>query len=57
LVDLPAIAVHEESAGTWSIVLPVKPFVATELFEDDLEEIAGDTTPSIITIVTAANST
>jgi hypothetical protein len=39
--DLPKIVIHEESAGSWHIVLPAKPANANELTEQDLEGIAG----------------
>jgi predicted PhzF superfamily epimerase YddE/YHI9 len=39
--ELPKIVVHEESAGTWHIVIPVKPANAKELSEADLEMVAG----------------
>jgi hypothetical protein len=43
--NLPNIVVHEEPAGSWHIVLPAKPANAGELSEEDLEKIAGGTTP------------
>jgi hypothetical protein len=45
--DLPKIVVHEEGPGTWHIVLPAKPANAKELSEEDLEKVAGGTTPTI----------
>jgi hypothetical protein len=44
---LPKIVVHEESAGTWDIVLPQRPANADELSDRDLERVAGGTTPQI----------
>jgi hypothetical protein len=41
--ELPKIAVHEEGAGTWHIVLPARPARAGELSERDLETVAGGT--------------
>jgi hypothetical protein len=38
---LPKIAVHEEGAGTWHIVLPPPPRNIGELSEQDLETVAG----------------
>ena len=43
--NLPKIVVHEEPAGSWHIVLSAKPANAGELSEEDLEKIAGGTTP------------
>jgi hypothetical protein len=45
--SLPKIVIHEESAGTWDIVLPQRPPSAEELSEQDLEKVAGGTTPQI----------
>jgi hypothetical protein len=39
--ELPKIVVHEETAGTWHIVIPAKPANAKELSEADLERVAG----------------
>jgi hypothetical protein len=39
--SLPKIVVHEESAGSWHIVLPPGPANAGELSERDLESVAG----------------
>jgi hypothetical protein len=39
--SLPKIVIHEEPAGTWHIVLPLRPANADELSERDLERVAG----------------
>jgi hypothetical protein len=49
--SLPNIVVHEEPVGSWHIVLPAKPANAGELSEEDLEKVAGGTTPLCITAV------
>src|SRR5271170_5470763 len=41
---LPKIVVHEETAGSWHIVLPARPN-AGKLSDTDLEKVAGGTTP------------
>jgi hypothetical protein len=38
---LPKIVVHEESAGSWHIVLPAKPANADQLSDQDLERVAA----------------
>ena len=53
--DLPEIMVHEEAPGTWHIVLPAKPSGARELSNEDLEKVAGGTTPTI-TVASAVSS-
>ena len=50
---LPRIVVHEESAGSWHIVLPARPANADELSERDLEQIAGGASPLILSATTA----
>jgi hypothetical protein len=50
--SLPKIVVHEETPGSWHIVLPPKPADANELSEEDLEKVAGGTTPIVSTVVT-----
>ena len=45
--NLPNIVVHEEPPGAWHIVLPAKPAEAGELSEDELEKVAGGTTPIV----------
>jgi hypothetical protein len=42
---LPKIVIHEEEPGSWHIVLPSKPASTDELSEEDLEKVAGGTTP------------
>ena len=60
--SLPKIVVHEETTGSWHIVLPAKPPHIDELTEQDLERVAGGTTPAItiasalITISTASGA-
>jgi hypothetical protein len=39
--SLPKIVIHEESPGSWQIVLPVKPSYVNELSEQDLERVVG----------------
>lgn len=39
--NVPEISIHQETAGTWHIVIPVKPANAGELSERDLERVAG----------------
>jgi hypothetical protein len=46
--NLPNIVVHEEPAGSWHIVLPEKPASAGELSEEDLEKVAGGSTPACL---------
>ena len=43
--QLPKIIVHEEEAGSWHIVLPAKPAKTGELSDEELEKVAGGTTP------------
>jgi hypothetical protein len=52
---LPKIVVHEEESGSWHIVLPGKPAGAQELSDEDLEKVAGGTTPTV-TLVSAVSS-
>jgi hypothetical protein len=46
--SLPKVVIHEESAGSWHIVLPQRPPKADELSEQDLERVAGGIHPSAI---------
>jgi hypothetical protein len=55
--SLPRIVVHEEPAGSWHIVLPVKPSDTDELSEDELEKISGGTTPACVSAVAVTIST
>jgi hypothetical protein len=55
--DLPKILIHEEPAGSWHIVLPLRPPNAGELSEHDLETVAGGapvtvTIPNVRTAIT-----
>jgi hypothetical protein len=58
--SLPQIVVHQEAPGSWHIVLPPQPADVNELSEEDLEKVAGGTTPivsiEISIIVTVAAS-
>jgi hypothetical protein len=53
--NLPEIVLHEEAPGSWHIVLPAKPAGAQELSDEDLEKVAGGTTPTI-TVASAVSS-
>jgi hypothetical protein len=50
--SVPKIVVHEETAGSWHIVLPAKPANTGELSEEDLENVAGGTTPNVTVLAT-----
>ena len=53
--SLPNIVVHEEPAGSWHIVLPAKPSNVGELSDEDLEKVAGGSTPvCVVTVVSVA---
>jgi hypothetical protein len=45
---VPWITVHEETAGTWHIVLPAKAAGAGEFSETDLEKVAGGTATTLV---------
>jgi hypothetical protein len=45
--SMPKIAIHQETPGSWHIVLPAKPPHIDELTEKDLERVAGGTTPTV----------
>jgi hypothetical protein len=45
--SLPKIAIHQETPGSWHIVLPAKPANPSELSEQDLEKVAGGTGASV----------
>ena len=51
-VSVPKIVVHEETTGSWHIVLPAKPANTGELSEADLENVAGGTTPTVTVLAT-----
>jgi hypothetical protein len=54
--NLPRIVVHEETPGSWHIVLPPRPANTTELSEQDLEKVAGGFTPTLVVVsITAAS--
>jgi hypothetical protein len=56
--SLPKIAIHQETPGSGHIVLPAKPPHTDELTEEDLERVAGGTTPTIslaISVVTGVS--
>jgi hypothetical protein len=48
--SLPRIAVHQETPGSWHIVLPAKPANTSELSDAELEKVAGGATPTITVI-------
>jgi hypothetical protein len=48
--SLPKIVIHEESPGSWHIVLPAKPGYVNELSEQDLERVAGGAISVISTV-------
>jgi hypothetical protein len=50
--SVPKIVVHEETTGSWHIVLPAKPPHIDELSEQDLERVAGGTTPAVVSVAT-----
>ena len=59
--SVPKIVVHEETTGSWHIVLPAKPPHIDELTEADLERVAGGTftpmtVPAFISTVSAVVS-
>jgi hypothetical protein len=47
---LPKLVIHEETPGSWHIVLRPKPANASELSENDLEKIAGSSTSSCVSV-------
>jgi hypothetical protein len=53
---MPKISVHEETLGTWHIVLPTKPDETSQLSDQDLERVAGGTTPLTATVSLVAVS-
>jgi hypothetical protein len=52
--NLPKIAIHEEPAGSWHIVLPSRPAAADQLSEEDLERVAGGISPIYASVVATA---
>jgi hypothetical protein len=54
--SLPRIVVHEETPGSWHIVLPPRPADTNELSEQELEKVAGGFTPTLVVVsITAAS--
>jgi hypothetical protein len=49
-VSLPKIVVHEETPGSWHIVLPAKAASAAELSDDELEKVAGGVHPTVVIV-------
>jgi hypothetical protein len=47
----PRIVVHEETPGSWHIVLPSKSADASELSDTDLEKLAGGGSPVVVATV------
>lgn len=41
----PKIVPHQEAAGEWHIAVPHHPAAISELSDDDLEQLAGGTSP------------
>jgi hypothetical protein len=54
--SLPKITIHQETPGSWHIVLPAKPPHTDELTEADLERVAGGTTPTISLVLSTGVS-
>jgi hypothetical protein len=55
--DLPKIMAHEETAGSWHIVLPAKAVPSMALSDTDLERVAGGiTTPGAIALAAVGAS-
>jgi hypothetical protein len=53
--SLPKIAIHQETPGSWHIVVPAKPPHTDELTEQDLERVAGGTTPTLVISLSVAS--
>jgi hypothetical protein len=51
---LPKIVVHEESAGSWHIVVPEKPANVAELSEAELEGVAGGISIPVTVLLTTS---
>ena len=45
--SLPKIAIHQETPGSWHIILPAKPPHTDQLTDEALEMVAGGTTPAV----------
>jgi hypothetical protein len=54
---LPKILVHEETPGTWHIVLPVKPLGMSELPDEELGKIAGGTIAYLSVVASLTTAT
>jgi hypothetical protein len=54
--SLPKIVVHEERSGSWHIVLRAKPADDGELSDEELEKVAGGTTPALGTAMVTGMS-
>jgi hypothetical protein len=54
--SLPKIVVHEESPGSWHIVVPEKPVNVIELSEVELEGVAGGVSIPISLILPMSGS-
>lgn len=50
--NLPTIVVHEEAAGSWSIVVPPKLDPSRELTDEELEQVAGGVSTVVVSIAT-----
>jgi hypothetical protein len=55
-VSVPKIVIHQEAPGSWHIVLPAKPANARELSEEELETVAGGTTPLVASVAVTVAS-
>jgi hypothetical protein len=53
--SLPKMVVHEESAGSWHIVLPPRPANTDEVSERDIEKVAGASASWIAISVTSVS--
>jgi hypothetical protein len=52
--SLPKIVIHEESAGSWHIVLPSRPPTTEELSAQQLEKVAGGAGETPVALFVAA---
>jgi hypothetical protein len=55
--NLPKIVIHQETAGSWHIVLPPKPANADALSDQDLEKIAGGASTLVCVGITVTAAT